>query len=80
MTQKQNAKTVVLRKTIDDEEASKIIEDKKTSLFKSLLKKPKKEDVHVDSIKLFYECLLMVSGKYSADFFRKQINTFIIIW
>ena len=43
MTQKQNAKTVVLRKTIDDEEASKIIEDKKTSLFKSLLKKPKKE-------------------------------------
>ena len=75
MTQKQNAKTVVLRKTIDDEEASKIIEDKKTSLFKSLLKKPKKEDVHVDSIKLFYECLLMVSGEYVADYFRKKVHT-----
>ena len=52
MTQKHDAKTVVLRKVVDEEEASSIIEDKKTSLFKSLLKKPKKEDVHVDSIKL----------------------------
>ena len=75
MTQKHNAKTVVLRKVIDDEEASKIIEDKKTSIFKSLLKKPKKEDVHVDSIKLFHECLLMVSGKYIADYFRKEVHT-----
>ncbi len=75
MTQKHNAKTVVLRKVIDDEEASEIIEDKKTSIFKSLLKKPKKEDVHVDSIKLFHECLLMVSGKYIADYFRKEVHT-----
>ena len=66
MTQKHNAKTVVLRKVIDD---------KKTSIFKSLLKKPKKEDVHVDSIKLFHECLLLVSGKYTADYFRKEVHT-----
>ena len=75
MTQKHNAKTVVLRKVIDDQEASEIIEDKKTSIFKSLLKKPKKEDVHVDSIKLFHECLLLVSGKYIADYFRKEVHT-----
>ncbi len=75
MTQKHNAKTVVLRKVIDEEEASAIIEDKKTSIFKSLLKKPKKEQVHVDSIKLFHECLLMVSGKYIADYFRKVVHT-----
>ncbi len=75
MTQKHNAKTVVLRKVIDEEEASAIIEDKKTSIFKSLLKKPKKEQVHVDSIKLFHECLLMVSGKYVADYFRKEVHT-----
>jgi len=75
LTQKSNSKTLVLRKVIDDKEASKIVEDKKTSIFKSLLKKPKKEDVHVDSIKLFYECLLMVSGKYVADYYRKAVHT-----
>ena len=75
MTQKHNAKTVVLRKVIDNEEASEIVEDKKTSVFKSLLKKPKKEQVHVDSIKLFHECLLMVSGRYVADYFRKEVHT-----
>jgi len=66
---------VVLRKVIDEKEASAVIYDKKTSIFKSLLKKPKKEDVHVDSIKLFYECLLMVSGKYVADYYRKAVHT-----
>ena len=75
MTKKHDAKTIVLRKVIDEEEASEIIEDKKTSIFKSLLKKPKKEQVHVDSIKLFHECLLMVSGRYVADYFRKEVHT-----
>jgi len=75
LTKNQDAKTIVLRKVIDDEEASEIVEDKKTSVFKSLLKKPKKEQVHVDSIKLFHECLLMVSGRYVADYFRKEVHT-----
>ena len=75
MTQKHDTKTVVLRKVLNEEEASKTIEEKKTSIFKSLLKKPKKEDVHVNSIKLNYECLLMVSGKYIADYYRKEIHT-----
>ncbi|MDH3825425.1 MAG: hypothetical protein OES14_06495, partial [Nitrosopumilus sp.] len=75
MTKKPTAKTIVLRKTIDEAEASKIIEEKKASVFKSLLKKPKKEDVHVDSTKLFHECLLMVSGKYVADYYRKRVHT-----
>lgn len=75
LTQKPDSKTVVLRKVVDEKEASAIIEDKKTSIFKSLMKKPKKEDVHVDSIKLFYECMLMVSGKYTADYYRKAVHT-----
>jgi len=66
---------VVLRKVVDEEEAATIIEEKKTSVFKSLLKKPKKEDVHVDSLKLNHECLLIVSGKYIADFYRKEVHT-----
>ena len=66
---------MVLRKVVDEEEAATIIEEKKTSVFKSLLKKPKKEDVHVDSLKLNHECLLIVSGKYIADFYRKEVHT-----
>jgi len=75
LTQKHDAKKVVLRKVLDEKEAAKIIEEKKTSIFKSLLKKPKKEDVHVDSIKLNHECLLMISGKYIADYYRKEVHT-----
>ena len=75
MTQKPEIKTLVLKKSINDDEASQIIADKKTSLFKSLLKKPKKAEVHVDSLKLFYECLLMVSGKYIADYYRKATHS-----
>jgi hypothetical protein len=75
LTQKYDAKKVVLRKVVDEEEASATIEEKKTAVFKSLLKKPKKEDVHIDSIKLNHECLLMISGKYIADYYRKEIHT-----
>jgi len=75
LIQNHDAKKVVLRNVIDEKEASAIIEDKKTSVFKSLLKKPKKDDVHVNSIKLFHECLLMVSGKYVADYYRKKVHT-----
>jgi len=66
---------VVLKKVIGGDEASSIIEDKKTSIFKSLLKKPKKSEVHVDSVKLFYESMLKVSGKYVADYYRKTTHS-----
>ena len=66
---------VVLKSIVDNVDAAKIIGDKKTSVFKSLLKKPKKSEVHVDSIRLFYESILKVSGMYEADFFRKATHT-----
>lgn len=72
---KYDIKTIVLKKIIDEKEASAIIEDKKTSLFKKLLKKPKPEEVHVQSITLYYECLLKISGKYVADYFRKATHS-----
>ena len=68
-------KTVVLKKNIEEHDAFAIVEEKKTSLFKKLLKKPKREDVHVHYLKLYYECILMVSGKYIADFYRKATHT-----
>ena len=68
-------KTVVLRKNIEYDEVVDIVEQKKTVPFKSLLSRPKKEEVHVHSLKLCYECILMVSGKYVADYFRKETHS-----
>jgi len=70
-----DVKIVVLRKNIDEKEAMNIVEEKKTKPFKSLLSRPKKEDVHVHSLKLYYECILMVSGKYIADYYRKATHS-----
>ena len=70
-----DVKTIVLRKKIEEGEAMDIVEQKKTNPFKSLLSRPKKESVHIHSLKLYYECILMVSGKYIADYFRKATHT-----
>lgn len=66
---------MVLRKNIEEQDAQSIIEQKKTTPFKSLLSRPKKEDIHLHSLKLYYECILMVSGKYVADYFRKVTHS-----
>ena len=70
-----DVKTSVLRKKIEIEEARDIVEEKKTNPFKSLLSRPKKQDVHMHSLKLYHECILIVSGKYVADYFRKATHT-----
>ena len=75
MKKTHDVKTVVLRKKFEEEDARDIIEQKKTIPFKSLLSRPKKEDVHLHSLKLYYECILMVSGKYVADYFRKATHS-----
>ena len=68
-------KTVVLRPTLDLSDAEQIVENRKTSSFRSMLQKPSKTDVHVHSLKLSYEAFLILSGKYNADFYRKVIHT-----
>jgi len=73
-----DVKTIVLRKNIEEEEVLEIIEQKKTKPFKSLLSRPKKEQVHIHSLKLNYECILMVSGKYIADYYRKATHSFSV--
>jgi len=70
-----DVKIVVLRKNIDELEAMEIVDQKKTKPFKSLLSRPKKEQVHVHSLKLYHECILMVSGKYIADYYRSATHT-----
>ncbi len=70
-----DVKIIVLRKKIDEAEAMEIVQQKKTNPFKSLLSHPKKEQVHVHSLKLYHECILMVSGKYIADYYRTATHT-----
>ena len=69
-----DTKIIVLKHDLDEESVRDIINEKKTNVFKTLLKRPKREDVHVHSIKFFYEAILKVSAKYNADFFRKAIH------
>ena len=71
-------KTVVLRPLLDSDEASQIVENRKTSLFRKMLQKPKKSEVHVHSIKLFYEAFLILSGKYTANYYRKSMHTITV--
>ena len=70
-----DVKTIVLKKIMDENDALDIVNQKKTTPFKSLLSRPKKEEVHVHSLKLYYECILTVSGKYVADYLRKAIHS-----
>ena len=67
--------TIVLRKKIEETEAQRIIAQKKTSVFRQFLRKPKPDDVHVHSLNLFFEAILIISGKYTADYFRKATHT-----
>ena len=75
MKKNHDQKTIVLRKKLDENEILEIIDDKKTTLFKSLFSRPKKNDIHIHSVKLYYECILMISGKYMANYFRKATHS-----
>ena len=68
-------KKVVLRPILDISDAMEIVENGKTTRFRTMLQKPKKIEVHVHSLKLSYEAFLILSGKYNADFYRKVIHT-----
>ena len=40
-----------------------------------MFSRPKKNDIHIHSIKLYYECILIISGKYMANYFRKATHS-----
>lgn len=75
MNKDYEERTIVLRKKIDETEAQRIIDQKKTNVFRKFIRKPKNEDVHVHSLNLLFEAILMISGKYTADYFRKATHT-----
>ena len=74
MKEDYDTSTIVFLKKVDDDQAKEIVSQKKTNVFRKLLRKPKPDEVHVHSLQLFYESILIVSGKYSADFYRKAVH------
>ena len=74
MKEDYDTSTIVFLKKVDDDQAKEIVSQKKTNVFRKLLRKPKPNEVLVHSLQLFYESILIVSGKYSADFFRKAVH------
>ena len=68
-------KKVVLKPQIDLDTAEEMVNNRKVKLFQTLLKKPKKSEIHLHSLKLFYEACLILSGKYRADFIRDVSHT-----
>ncbi len=74
MKEDYDTSTIVFLKKVDDDQAKEIVSQKKTNVFRKLLRKPKPDEVHVQSLQLFYESILIVSGKYSADFYRKAVH------
>lgn len=68
-------KKVVLKPQIDLDTAEEMVNNRKVKLFQTLLKKPKKSEIHLHSLKLFYEACLILSGKYRADFIRDASHT-----
>ena len=67
-----------MKKQLDESATKIIIDGKKRSAFKSIIGKPKKEDIHVHSINLLYEAFVIVSGKYEADFYKKATHTITV--
>ena len=35
----------------------------------------KRSDIHIHSMKFYYECILIISGKYMANYFRKATHS-----
>ena len=78
MEESRDVKTVVLKMNIDEADAMEIVEGKKTDQFGSIFSRVKKEDIHVSPLELYYECMLRVSGKYAASYYRARTHTITV--
>ncbi len=75
MKRKFESKTIVLKKVITEDDLCALVEEKKADSFRSMLRKPKRRDVRIESSTLNYECITSISGGYEADYFRKASHT-----
>ena len=68
-------KVVSLKPALDFDTAEEMIDSRKVKSFQTLLHKPKKSEIHLHSLTLHYESILLLSGKYSVDFIRDADHT-----
>ena len=67
---------VVLRPRMTAGAARELIEGKKTDAFRTMIiRRPKREDVRVVSVDLYYEAVMAASARYTADYYRKAVHT-----
>ena len=71
VAKKPKSKIVVLKPQTERLQVEKIIDKNKTKSFRRFLKTPEPHEIHMHSLTMIYEPLMILSGKYSADFFRK---------
>ena len=71
---KNITKTLVLLRKMTLEDATQLVDSKKTSQFGTTLLRPKKNQIHIHSISLVYEPIMALSGSYSADYYRKAVH------
>lgn len=62
--------TIVLRTKLLPQDIMKVLEKKKTSFFGSTLRRPKSDQIEVDSPELFLEQFIFILGNYEIDFNR----------
>ena len=63
-------KVISLKPGLDSDAAEEMVDSRKIKLFQTLLHKPKKSEIHLHSLSLHFEAILILSGKYSVDFIR----------
>ena len=68
-------KVISLKPHLDYDVAEEMVESRKVKLFQTLLHKPKKSEIHLHSLTLHFEAILLLSGKYSVDFIRDTSHT-----
>ena len=68
-------KVISLKSLLDFDSAEEMVDSRKVKTFQTLLHKPKKSEVHLHSLTLHYESILLLSGKYSVDFIRDADHT-----
>ena len=68
-------KIISLKPLLDSDAAEEMVDSRKVKTFQTLLHKPKKSEIHLHSLTLHFESILLLSGKYSVDFIRDAEHT-----
>ena len=72
---KVKTKVISLKPYLDSDTAEEMVDSRKVKLFQTLLHKPKKSEIHLHSLNLHFEAILLLTGKYSVDFIRDATHT-----